>query len=54
MYACEMCSSPRVSVAVAIISRVTYKITRNLNKLLKCVSEPLSATKHASNFLRSH
>ena len=46
MHACEMCLSHvirhrHVSITAAIISRVSYKITRNLNKLLKYISEPL-------------
>jgi hypothetical protein len=42
-----------VSIVVASIIRVTYKIKRNPKKLLKCISEPLSVTKHVSNFLHS-
>jgi hypothetical protein len=46
MHACEMYLShvihyQHVSTAVAVIIRVTNKITGSPNKLLKCNSEPL-------------
>jgi hypothetical protein len=44
----------RVSTAVAIILRATYKNIRNPNGLLKYLSEPLDVTKNASYFLHSH
>jgi len=59
MHLTKMCLSRvihyrNVSTAVAIIFRVVNKITRSPNRLLKCVSEPLGVTKHASDFLLSH
>jgi len=59
MHLCKMCFSRvihyrHVSTTVAVVFRVIYKITRSPNRLLKCISEPLSVTKHVSNFPRSH
>jgi len=42
-----------VLIAIAVIIRVTYKITKSLNRLFNCISEPLTVT-NVSNFLHSH
>jgi UDP-N-acetylglucosamine:LPS N-acetylglucosamine transferase len=39
MHACEMCLSHVIHHRHVSIAVVSYKITRNLNKLLKCISE---------------
>jgi len=61
MHVCEMCLShvftihhQLVSIAFAIIIRITYKIIRNPNSLLKYISEPLDVTNNISNSLYRH
>ena len=36
-----------VSIALAVVIRVTDKIIGSPNKLLQCINEPLSVIKHA-------
>jgi len=59
MRICKMCLShifhhQHVSIAVAIITKKTYKIARNPDKLLKQEGEPLSATQHMSKFIHGN
>jgi len=59
MRICKMCLSyiihhRHVSIVVAIIIRITFTITRNPDKLLKCEVEPLSVTEHVSKFIHIH
>jgi hypothetical protein len=42
---------PHVSTDVVIIIGVIYTVTRSPNRLLKCISEPLTVTDHVSDFL---
>jgi hypothetical protein len=43
-----------VSIAVALIIRVTCKNIKNPNSLAKCVNEQFDVTMNVSNFLYSH
>jgi len=61
MHVCEMCLSyiltihhQLVSIAVAFIITITYKIIRNPKSLSKCMSEPLDVTNNISYFMYSH
>jgi len=56
MHVRKMCLSQviyyrHVSIALAVIIRVIYKIIISPNRLSKCISQPLIVTKHVSNFL---
>ena len=64
MNLCKTCLSPvihyrHVSTAVAIIIiiiiiTVTNKTTNSPNKMLKCISEPLSVTTNVSNCIKQY
>ena len=60
MHVYEMCLSRiiinyrHVSIAVAVIVRVTYRITGSPSKLLKCISEPLFVTRNVTNLAHVH